>query len=249
MSLSIYATGRRLVRPLCSSAVSHSGRTLPNPTWPSLFGLDHPKLSLYHCHYSPKQLRAFSASESSTNATAAVVDDSAEPVASNTTATTTTTSEDTIQIVVNVPDELAIPGTEKGSRTLALVFTCAICNTRSVKQFTERAYSHGVVIVTCPSCKKQHLIADRLGYFADDDGKTFDLSTLAERTGASLKRVTQEDGSGLTTVTLEDIIGSEKMKEILQTAAGKGGGTSTEGAGENTEATNNEEVKEANEKK
>ena len=128
--------------------------------------------------------------------------------------------EDTIEIVVNVPDELTIPGAEKGGRKLALVFTCAVCNTRSVKQFTERAYAHGVVIVTCPGCKKQHLIADRLGYFADDDGKTFDLNTLAERTGRSVKRVTMqgEDGSKLTTVTLEDIVGPDKMKEILQAA-------------------------------
>jgi hypothetical protein len=136
-----------------------------------------------------------------------------------TSASSSSSSSDTIEIVVNVREEIAIPGAEKGGRKLALVFTCVICNTRSVKQFTERAYSHGVVIISCPCCKKQHLIADRLGYFADDDGKTFDLNTLAERTGHSVKRVTLEDGTSLTTVTLEDIIGSDKMKDILQSAS------------------------------
>jgi transcription elongation factor Elf1 len=236
MALNMYATGRRLVRPLCSSALFYS-RGMQSPT--TCFGWERHRPSLYDCRYDPRQTRTLSTTEADGRATA-VVDGTAE---SGTSDTTTAKSEDTIQIVVNVADELAIPGTEKGSRTLALVFTCAICNTRSVKQFTEQAYSHGVVIVTCPSCKKQHLIADRLGYFADDDGKTFDLDTLAERTGHSMKRVTQEDGSGLTTVTLEDIVGSEKMKEILQKAAGN------TGAAEGTSATNDGVDDKDNEKK
>jgi mitochondrial protein import protein ZIM17 len=220
MSLHIYAVGRRLGKRWRLPAVFNPPMGIP-PKFP-------PCLPLYNCRFDPKQLRELSTKESNTTFTVAM-DDGAEPAASNPASPTAMTppsaasAEDTIEIVVNVPEKLAIPGTEKGSRTLALVFTCAICNTRSVKQFTERAYSHGVVIVTCPSCKKQHLIADRLGYFADDDGKTFDMNTLAERTGHSVKRVTQEDGSGLTTVTLEDIIGPEKMKEILQQAAGNAG--------------------------
>jgi hypothetical protein len=89
-----------------------------------------------------------------------------------------------------------------------------------MKQFTERAYMHGVVIVRCPKCQKQHLIADRLGYFADDDDKTFDLNTIAKRTGQPYKHITNQnaDGTTTTTISFEDIVGADKMKEILQVA-------------------------------
>ena len=66
-----------------------------------------------------------------------------------------------------------IPGTSTGikptNRQLAILYTCNICNTRSAKKFTEQAYNHGVVLVRCPNCHSLHLIADRLGYFSDDD--------------------------------------------------------------------------------
>lgn len=63
----------------------------------------------------------------------------------------------------------SIPGTSKGgSRKLAIIFTCSVCETRSAKKFTERAYNHGVVLVRCPKCDNLHLIADNLGYFTDD---------------------------------------------------------------------------------
>jgi hypothetical protein len=61
-----------------------------------------------------------------------------------------------------------IPGTRVGGgRTLAIIYTCGVCETRSIKQFTERAYQHGVVMVQCPGCGNWHLIADHLGYFEE----------------------------------------------------------------------------------
>jgi DNL zinc finger len=148
---------------------------------------------------------------------------------------TMNTNDATIEIIIHVPEQITIPGAEKGGKKLAIVYTCTICNTRSMKQFTERAYNHGVVIVKCPTCQNQHLIADRIGYFPEaHDPETdsgFDLTTVAKQYGASYKRITattEVDNdtatstatgtSATTTLSMEDWIGSDKMKELRLTA-------------------------------
>ena len=106
-----------------------------------------------------------------------------------------------------------IPGTTKGGRKLAIVFTCAVCETRSAKKFTENAYLHGVVMVRCPGCQNLHLIADRLGWFDDTDSHQFDLETLERMTGQKVKRVGDDS---VWEVSLEDLLGKDKMKQILE---------------------------------
>ena len=44
-------------------------------------------------------------------------------------------------------------------RDLAIIFTCNVCETRSVKTMSRQAYEHGVVIAECPGCKNHHLLA------------------------------------------------------------------------------------------
>jgi protein import protein ZIM17 len=108
----------------------------------------------------------------------------------------------------------AIPGAQKGGRKLALVFTCDVCQTRSAKQFTERAYRRGVVIVRCPGCQSLHLIADRLGYFGDGE---WDLERIAEHRGESVRTVTDADGGGvIEALSLEDLVGRDKMQELVR---------------------------------
>lgn len=108
-----------------------------------------------------------------------------------------------------------LPGAQTGGgRKLAIVFTCTVCNTRSAKQFTERAYQHGVVIVRCPGCQNLHLIADRLGYFSDTDNGGWDITKIQQLTGQdNVKTVTNDN---VMEITLEDLIGKEKWNELIK---------------------------------
>jgi hypothetical protein len=125
----------------------------------------------------------------------------------------------------------SIPGTSKGKRQLAIIYTCSICNTRSAKKFTERAYNHGVVLVRCPKCENLHLIADRLGYFTDKDNDGGDNQKKGWDIEMFLKKINKQDNIKVMThssnsdngegddddvleVTVEDVVGETFMNEI-----------------------------------
>ena len=146
----------------------------------------------------------------------------------------TTTTESTDSTFLQLDD---IPGTgssyDKPTRQLAIIYTCNVCNTRSAKKFTERAYNHGVVLVRCPNCESLHLIADRLGYFSDDNDdipsgdddrhegnnkqenmkKGWDIEKFMKQIGRedNIKVVTGGDMNDVLEVTLEDVLGSDKI--------------------------------------
>ncbi|KAJ4845802.1 hypothetical protein Tsubulata_027807 [Turnera subulata] len=50
---------------------------------------------------------------------------------------------------------------------LAMIFTCNICETRSMKMACRESYEKGVVVARCPGCENLHLISDRLGWFGE----------------------------------------------------------------------------------
>ena len=111
-------------------------------------------------------------------------------------------------------DEIQIPGAQKGNKKLAIIFTCTQCNTRSAKQFTERAYKYGVVIATCPGCKNKHLIADNLGFFSDEEG-SWNIETAMAKLGKTVKVATTDN---VLELSLEDIYTKEAIEEAIDRA-------------------------------
>jgi len=96
-----------------------------------------------------------------------------------------------------------VPGSEKGGRKLAIIYTCKVCETRSAKKFTEHAYQNGLVMVRCPGCENLHLIADRLGVFDDSKGG-WDIEKYLNEMGERVQTVTKDN---VLEVTMADVLG------------------------------------------
>lgn len=82
---------------------------------------------------------------------------------------------------------------------LAMVYTCKVCETRSVKTMNRESYEKGIVIVRCSGCNNLHLIADRLGWF----GEPSSVEDFLRDRGEEIRRGSQDSYE----LTLEDIAG------------------------------------------
>ena len=54
-----------------------------------------------------------------------------------------------------------IIGAKHGGPKMVIVFTCTVCDERSMRTFTKKSYEEGVVLIRCPKCDNLHLIAVR----------------------------------------------------------------------------------------
>lgn len=84
---------------------------------------------------------------------------------------------------------------------MAMMFTCKVCETRSVKTLCRESYEKGVVLARCVGCSNVHLIADRLGWFGQPGSVEDFLAARGEK-------VTKGSADTLN-LTLEDLVGSK----------------------------------------
>lgn len=82
---------------------------------------------------------------------------------------------------------------------LAMVYTCKVCETRSVKTMSRESYEKGIVIVRCGGCNNLHLIADRLGWF----GEPSSVEDFLRARGEQIRKGVQDSYE----LTLEDLAG------------------------------------------
>ena len=67
------------------------------------------------------------------------------------------------------------------------MFTCEVCETKSVRSISKQSYHQGVVLVRCEGCDKIHLMADNLGWFED---KPVNVEELMRRKNKPMLKVT-----------------------------------------------------------
>lgn len=186
-----------MAQPSSRSISSFSGSFLDNN-----HGLDPPGCGCYtlsrHRYASSKSGNADN--DKDENTTTSLEETSLE----NTTATTIADQLD-----------LGLPGAQKGGKKLAIVFTCTICNTRSAKQFTEKAYKYGVVMAMCPGCNNKHLIADNLSMFDDEKGG-WSIEKAMAKMGQNVTTVTNDN---VLELTLDQWVGEEKLQEVTDSIA------------------------------
>ncbi|KAJ2235967.1 hypothetical protein H4R99_001771 [Coemansia sp. RSA 1722] len=85
-------------------------------------------------------------------------------------------------------------------------FTCKVCNHRQYKNMSKQAYTKGVVLIQCDSCKNRHLIADHLGWFRDS---SITIQDIMKEKGEAIREL--ED------IGLLDNIEAEKIQQALNT--------------------------------
>jgi len=90
---------------------------------------------------------------------------------------------------------------------LAMVFTCKVCETRSVKTLCRESYEKGVVIARCGGCNNLHLIADHRGWF----GETGTVEDFLAAHGEEVKRGSIDTLN----LTLEEIVGKQSSKGTI----------------------------------
>ena len=85
-----------------------------------------------------------------------------------------------------------------------------MCGNRSERKISKRAYHHGVVLVKCPGCEKNHLVADNLKWF---DDHPITIEDIMKAQGEKIVKGTCQDSTDKSVDSLEDVVHIEGMTE------------------------------------
>eukprot|EP01139_Manchomonas_bermudensis_P000245 Amastigsp_a238_73.p2 type:complete len:131 gc:universal Amastigsp_a238_73:633-241(-) len=99
-------------------------------------------------------------------------------------------------------------GDEDGK--LMIVYTCAVCETRSMKVFSKHSYYKGVVLVRCDGCQSLHLVADNL-HWTNADMEPTNIEDMMRRRGIEVPRLSGAAALELVLQKTEDGQASTKV--------------------------------------
>ncbi|CAH8381598.1 unnamed protein product [Eruca vesicaria subsp. sativa] len=161
-----------------------------------LLNRDYAYLGSLHRHFCVS--RNASEASSVTNSCCNSSNSASELSKASSTSPAATASE---ELIVKYKSQLKI----NPRHDFMMVFTCKVCETRSMKMASRESYEKGVVVVRCEGCDNLHLIADRLGWF----GEPGSVEELLAARGDEFKKGSMDSLS----LTVEDLAGKKMSDE------------------------------------
>ncbi|KAJ9605309.1 hypothetical protein H2200_009966 [Cladophialophora chaetospira] len=114
---------------------------------------------------------------------------------------------------LSVPGATPPPAEEKRDEpAYELSFTCKPCLFRSTHRVTKHGYHHGTVLVTCPSCKNRHVIADHLNVFLDQKSTLEDILRRKAAEGQDFTKLLKKGTLGIRQGSLVGNEGEEDLE-------------------------------------
>ncbi|KAF3906031.1 hypothetical protein ABW21_db0206108 [Orbilia brochopaga] len=174
----------RLLRPLARLSAPHytsAIRTAPRPAPPSR--ISPPTLSATSRKYSSIDSPSILPPPAQNDPSAPVSqNDTSTPAAQSSSSANEPTSPASTTASFKLPEKPAFE----------MTFTCRKCQTRSTHRVSKQAYHKGTVLILCPGCNVQHLIADHLKIFRDKPTTIEDI--LREKGESVRKGIKYHDG-------------------------------------------------------
>ncbi|KIW29954.1 uncharacterized protein PV07_05738 [Cladophialophora immunda] len=112
---------------------------------------------------------------------------------------------------LSVPGAKPQPAEARDEPSYELSFTCKPCLYRSTHRITKHGYHQGTVLVTCPSCKARHVIADHLKIFLDKSSTLEDILRKKAAAGEDFTKLLKKGRLG---IRPGDLVGNEGEEDL-----------------------------------